>query len=573
MVVFVCYANTLDNDFVHDDRVEILQNSLIKDSSNLKRILTSPAWSFLRDTGDPVGSNYYRPVQYLTYFGLFHLFGTAPLGYHLFKLLLHLGVCLLFFQIGRRFLVGFSGALACSLIFAVHPANTEAVSWISGITDVTCALFFLLCFYLFLSDEEHPATDKLVALQLCFFVGMFSKETMATFIPVIFIYQWLRGKLPSRRQAVRLYLPLFLILLTYLAVRISVIGSFTSEDQIRYESLSWFQGVLNRVVLLSQYFRTFLFPLNLNAYHVFDPVLSLSDPRFWLAVLILASIVVGCAYVGRYLDSPKRETMLFGLLMAVVVLSPVLIFYKRIGENVFAERYLYLPTVGLILSIVVPLARLNIKPSTRTALLAMLVVLFFWLTIRRNNIWQDELVFYETTARDSPAASIWNNLGTVYGQVGRTEDAMKAFEKSIALRPNPEAFGNLGRIYSSQTRFADSENAYRSAIESNPRNANHYAGLGDLYFAQQRYKDAIPLYERSLEIRQDNMRVGFNLVDAYRMEKRYDDAVAVCRQIAALGPQQAKKAYRTLAAIYAEQGLHEKATEANRLSESIPLAR
>ena len=63
VAVFVCYANTLDNDFVHDDRVEILQNPLIKDSSNHTRILTSPAWSFLNDTGDPVGSNYYRPVS------------------------------------------------------------------------------------------------------------------------------------------------------------------------------------------------------------------------------------------------------------------------------------------------------------------------------------------------------------------------------------------------------------------------------------------------------------------------------------------------------------------------------
>ena len=76
--VAACYANTLDNDFVHDDRVEILENPLIKDPSNLKRILTSPAWDFLQDTGDPVGSNYYRPVQYLSYLALYQICGTAP---------------------------------------------------------------------------------------------------------------------------------------------------------------------------------------------------------------------------------------------------------------------------------------------------------------------------------------------------------------------------------------------------------------------------------------------------------------------------------------------------------------
>jgi tetratricopeptide (TPR) repeat protein len=203
-----------------------------------------------------------------------------------------------------------------------------------------------------------------------------------------------------------------------------------------------------------------------------------------------------------------------------------------------------------------------------------LLVLLSWRTIQRNGVWENELVFYETTARASPkAASIWNNLGTAYGGIGRTEDAMKAFEVSVAAGPNSEAFGNLGRIYASQKRFSDSEAAYLKAVQLNPRNANNYSGLGDLYFARRSYGDAIPLYEKSLEMRPGDPRVSFNLVDACRMEKRFDEALAVCRQVAALGPQQAKRAYRTMAGIYAEQGLQEKAAEADRMSESIPLAR
>jgi hypothetical protein len=572
LAVFVCYSNTLDNDFVHDDRVEILENPLIKDSSNLQRIVTSPAWSFLSDTGDAVGSNYYRPVQYLTYFALHQLFGTAPFGYHLWKLLLHLGVCLLLFRLGLRFLGDLRVAVALSLIFAVHPVNTEAVSWISGITDVTYALLFLLSFYIFLSDEEHPSAAKLAALYGSFFMGMFSKETMATFIPVVFIYQWLQGKLPSRRQVVRTYVPLTAILLFYLAVRVSAIGSFTSADQIRYESLNWFQGILNQAVLLSRYFQTSLLPLNLNAHHVFNPVLSLSDFRFWYAVTVLAAILGGCVYAVRRSNARQKAHIVFGLLMFVIVLSPVLIFYQRIGENVFAERYLYLPAIGLVLSLTVPLARISLKPYLEIAFLALLV-LFSWKTVRRNAVWQNELVFYQTTARDSPAASIWNNLGTVYGKAGQSDDALKAFETSVSLRPNPEALGNLGRIYASRKRFSDSETAYVKAIQLNPRNANNYSGLGDLYFARQRYGDAIPLYEKSLEIRPNDPRLAFNLVDACRMEKRYDEALAVCKKVAALGPLQAKKAYRTMAGIYAEQGLLEKAAEADRMSEAIPLSR
>jgi protein O-mannosyl-transferase len=572
VAVAACYANTLDNDFVHDDRVEILDNPLIKDPSNLKRILTSPAWAFLQDTGDPVGSNYYRPVQYLSYMALYRIGGTAPWGYHLYKLILHLGVCILFFWIGLR-LVGFQGALISALLMAVHPANTEAVSWISGITDVTCALFFLVSFYCFLMDEERPSVGWLVGMQVAFFAGMFSKETMATYIPVLLIYQWLQGKPPSVRQVVRVYLPLVLTLSLYLSMRFAAIGSFTSQTQIRYEALNPFQGVLNQLVLLSQYFQLFFFPLNLNAHHVFDPVLSLADFRLWFALLVLAGMLAFWMYAATHSDSRQRAIMTFGLLMFVVVLSPVLIFYKRIGDNVFAERYLYLPMMGLALSLTAPLARMDFQPHVKAAFLVLLTLLS-WRTIRRNSIWETELVLYETTARASPGAgSIWNNLGVAYSRVGRTEDAIKAFETSIVSRPNSEAYGNLGRIYASQKRSADSEAAYRKAMQLNPRSAISYSGLADLYFSQQKYGDAIPLYQKSLEIRPADTRVSFNLIDACRMERRYDEGLAACRQVASLGPQQAKKAYRSMASIYAQQGLKEKAAEADRMSESIILPR
>lgn len=571
--VVLCYANTLNNDFVHDDRVEILQNPLVQDPSNFSRIFTSAAWSFLSDTGDSVGSNYYRPVQYLTYFALYRIFGTAPKGYHVFKLLLHLGVCLLLFWIVLRFLADLPAALISSLFFAVHPANTEAVSWISGITDVTCALFFLLSFYFFLLDERKPSAGKLAAMNLFFLVGMFSKETAATFIPVLFAYQWLRGKLPSLRQAIRLYVPPLLLLLMYLVFRVHAIGSFTSQEQIRYQSLNGWQGILNQIVLLSQYFKTFFLPVNLNAHHVFDPVLSMADSRLWLAVLMLAGISVSFGYIARYSRARERALIVFGALMFVAALSPVLVFYQRIGENVFAERYLYLPAAGLVLSVAIPLTRIAPKPRFRAAVILAVLVLLSWRTIERNHVWANELVFYETTARASPAALIWNNLGTVYGQAGRIDDALKAYEASVAFLPNSDALGNLGRIYASLKRFSDSERAYLRAIEINPRNANHYSGLGDLYFSRQRFKEAIPMYQRSLEIRPNNVRVALNLADACRIEKRYDEAIAACRQVAALGPRQAKTAYRTMASIYAEQGLREKAAEAERMAESLPFPR
>ena len=128
LAVFVAYANTLDNDFVHDDRIEILQNPYIQDFSHLSKILTSPAWAFRSEANEQMGSNYYRPVQYLTYSILYHLFGPSPWGYHAYKLLLHLFVCLLFYWITSQHWQDGQLALFCSLLFAVHPINTDRKS-------------------------------------------------------------------------------------------------------------------------------------------------------------------------------------------------------------------------------------------------------------------------------------------------------------------------------------------------------------------------------------------------------------------------------------------------------------
>src|SRR6185436_17641791 len=153
-----------------------------------------------------------------------------------------------------------------------------------------------------------------------------------------------------------------------------------------------------------------------------------------------------------------------------------------------------------------PLARMDFQPYVKAVFL-VLFSLLCWRTIRRNGVWENELVFYETTAKASPGAGlIWNNLGVSYSRVGRTEDALRAFETSIVSLPNAEAYGNLGRIYASQKRSADSEGAYRKAMQLNPRSAINYSGLADLYFSQQRYGEAIPLYQKSLEIRPADMR-------------------------------------------------------------------
>ena len=135
---------------MHDDKQEILQNPLVRDLSKVSRILASPAWAFRTSEDKTISSNYYRPLQYLTYAILYTFLGPSPVGYHLFKLGMHVAVCLVGFWCLLKLCCNEGIPFVASLLFAVHPVNMEAVSWISGITDVSCALFFILALGLYL---------------------------------------------------------------------------------------------------------------------------------------------------------------------------------------------------------------------------------------------------------------------------------------------------------------------------------------------------------------------------------------------------------------------------------------
>jgi protein O-mannosyl-transferase len=360
--VLVTYGNTLRSEFIHDDTAEILQNPFVRDLSHIREIFTSAAWTFGGAGPYQLSSNYYRPIQYLSYAVLYRFFGPKPWGYHLYKLLSHLAVCCLVFWILWRWWQDYRIALFSSLLFAVHPANTEAVSWVSGITDTTCALFFLLSLLVYLQDRSQPSNLRLLLLSFLFLGGMLSKETMVTFLGVILVYEWLEtGRFPRLKEKMRVVLPLTAVFAVYLALRINAIGAFTNPRQVqfRFDFLNWFQILLNQLILLSKYVVLFFVPVRLNAHHLYDPVTSPFSYPFGLAFLILTASFLGIRLLLKSLKPGSRGLLLVGSVWFPMVLLPVIIFFKQLGENVFTERYIYLPSIGLCISVCLALTLAN----------------------------------------------------------------------------------------------------------------------------------------------------------------------------------------------------------------------
>ena len=553
LAVVITYGNTLHGEFIRDDKAEILQNPYVRDFSYVWKIFSEPAWAFGSTGPYHMVSNYYRPVQYLSYAVLFRIFGKQAWGYHLYKLVLHFLVCGLLFWILLIYWHDYFIAFCTSLLFAVHPGNTEAVSWISGITDVSCGLFFLLSLLVYLKDRVEPSLSKLILLSFLFFLGLLSKETMAVFLAVIFIYDWLEtGKLPKFTRVLRLYLPLLGVFAAYLLLRIHAIGGFTDPLHIRYDFLDPFQLFLNQLLILSRYISLFFFPVALNAHHLFDPLISPFNKTFALAILVLTIALMFFSVSFKRLERDRRKALLLGLVWFVFGLLPVLIFLKRIGENIFAERYFYLPSMGLCLSFCVTLTLIKEKFSKLTIIVFSLLLGGLSLrSIERNRIWKNELVFYETTAKASPHASvILNGLGTVYSEEGRYQDAIKVFEASLAYRPTIPAFKNLGYIYGVLGRYEDSVATYQKCITADPMDAGTYAALGDVLVKWGKNTEAVAYFQKAVELYPDSTVALFKFADACIAVQRYDEAIQALQKIISVSPSETTHAYKVLAKVY-----------------------
>src|SRR5262245_48961344 len=188
ILCFAVYGNVLNGAFVWDDQMQVVRNANIRTLDNIPRAFVSSLWSFVHapgevDRGQGI-DHYYRPIQTVIYILTYQVGGLSPRAYHLTNVALHatatVALFLLCIQLGLSSLVSFLAAT----LFAVHPVHTEAVSWIAGVGDVACAVFYFSGLYTFLRYRDSRKVTLLYVSSACFFAALLSKEMAVTF-PVV----------------------------------------------------------------------------------------------------------------------------------------------------------------------------------------------------------------------------------------------------------------------------------------------------------------------------------------------------------------------------------------------------
>lgn len=489
-IILLVYFNSLYNSFVWDDYAVIVGNNFIKSWKNLPVIFSKnylvpfvkEGCFLIADLNRGSGEASYRPVVTLSYFFDYSLWKLNPCGYHITSLLLHIANALLVYSLANLILKNRKIAWLSSLLFALHPVNSEAVNSVAFREDLLAFFFYISSFILYLKlDGCRPGRKHyLYAFSLAaFFLALFSKEMAVTLPVIIILYDYYftpaerRKEIPGRFKS--RYLGYIAILSFYLWVRFFLMANSTKMPAA-YPGGSFYSNILTMSRVLATYIKWIFFPVDTPIIMPTQPYL-VSKTLFSPWVLPSMALIAACLFAALKLYRHSKAYSFF-ILWFFIALLPVSNIIPL--GNYAASRYLYIPSVGFSCLVAIFLA----NPDSLTALrlspglsqkiikyLTMSILIFYSLfTFIRNIAWRNDTVFFlEMTERYPDNAITHLGLGDCFGRMGLADKALEQYKIAIKINPHiVEAYGYIGLIFKVKKQYAQAIDYFKQALKIDP---------------------------------------------------------------------------------------------------------
>lgn len=459
MIPILVYMNTLGHGFVFDDEYVLEANPYIRDPGNI------PSFFVSSKTQGSYDIKAFRPLRQTLFALEYQIYALNPLGYHLVNVVLHsLATILLFvlFQL-LGFRIGYAGLM--SVLYSVHPLSTEVVANITGRTDLLFSIFYMagiICYLLHFKSSKGKA--YLTACVVSFCLSLFSKEMAVTFPLIIMMTELYERK--GRIKEVRFHLVLLAVLLAYLALRQYAIGELGTRD---YYGDSLLVTLYSETRIIFTYLKLFLFPHPLTGRHDTILIENLINP-FTIAFIALMAILI--ALTVRNLLLRSFPLYLYGCWWFFITLLPVSNIIPIRGA-MMGERFMYIMMPGLIIAIFSLLERALTPRQGRLrkivfASITVVAVIFAGLSVRRNQVWKDNLTFFEDARSKAPNSLVvhWN-LFREYNERGDRESAARMYSQMVRINTNA-ALGHLrtARKYRDTGRLEDAERMALKALKT-----------------------------------------------------------------------------------------------------------
>ncbi len=565
------YVNSLSNQFTYDDEFTIVNNYFIKSLQNIPNL-------FRKDYFALSGELSYRPVVTLSYFVDYALWKLNPFGFHLTNSLLHTLNSVLFFFLLTWFStyqhtlsssscekISFTGAL----IFSCHPALSEAVNAISYREDLLAGTFFLSAFILYIKAKKQHTFLPYLASTVCYLFGIFSKEMVITLPLCIFFSDIVLMEKRRYRKILSGYLGYILVTTLYLLTRFIFLHN-PIESHVSYPDNSITTNFLTMSKVVASYTKLFFFPFSLCADYVVPYASSPSDISFILSFLLLSALLVIIYRLFFY-----SRILFLSAVWFFISLLPVLNIIPI--ENIMAERYLYIPILGFCIAGSNLLVSYENKirfshTFERTnrwiifILLSLVLAIFSIKTIKRNKIWMDQTILWTHTAQTSPRSfKAHSNLGNIYRNTGRFDEAIHEFRHALSLYDNYlDAHNNLGVTYRKKGMLKEAISEYEKVLQLSPGYPYAHNNLGVLYARANLLDHAIAEFHNAISIKPDYPDAHNNLGATYMGKGMYEKAIQECLE-AVKYSNRYSDAYYNLSVAYLNNKQFDKALEAVKI--------
>jgi len=474
LVLAAVFANGLWGGFLWDDQATVVDNVRTHGLSHVPELL---GWG--------EGRFRYRVMRDLSYTIDYAVGGLNPAVYHFFNVLYHALTSFLVFALARRLTGSGAAALWAGLLFAVHPVHVDAVTYISGRRDVLSTLFYLASVWGWLNYRERGTGPWLA---LAFGVGalaVLTKEMAATLPAAWFLVDLWRererglGVVAGAAAALSRHWRLYGAGAVAAAGFIGYVVVFQNTAAgVPPHGGSWPANFMTEAMVMAYGVRLFLFPqpLLLDYQGYFDPVTSGADPRLWAALVALALL----AALGGWLAARSRSAG-FAVHWVWITWLPVAQIIPHL--ELFAEHYLYLPSVGLCIlggMGLAALGRLRIGGAAALAVGMSVVALLGVRTWDRNRDFADPVTVFEAQYRVHPEGiRSGNNLALAYQEAGRLAEARDAWLRYLKARSaDVKAWEALGTVLRGLKDGPGAVTAYRRAVELDDKEVGAWVGLG-----------------------------------------------------------------------------------------------
>jgi len=478
-------------------------------------------WSDLKTIFSSYYLQMYQPLPVLSFALTYKFFGAEPAAYHLFSIFFHMLNGIMVFLLVKKLFRNYTVSLLAALLFAVHPMNVETVSWISARSNEMFTFFFLLALYFYLEYSEKQTVKNYVLVVVFFLFSLLCKVQAVTFPIAILAIDWYdRRKINSRSVIEKV--PLLLLSLIFGIIAILDPNASGYLDELN--QYSFVDHIFLFTYSLAYYIFRFVFPFHLATINLYPLKTGGFFPiEYYLAPVFLLLVVWAAVRYGR-----KRRYILMGLSFFIITISVTLqIIPSR--WIIVADRYTYLPYVGLLFAVAGLLTAIRNVDLIRKFAIGMVVYAFVFALISREQgkIWASDLSLWENAVSHYPDhGTPYKARGDARKNRGDVAGGIADYNKAIELDPQfEEAYCNRGDAKQLQSNFNGAIFDYNRALEIDSMYVNAYHNRGIAKLNAGMLSEAEEDFNRALEIDTSFFDCYFNRGFLRNMMEKYDLAV------------------------------------------------